>query len=73
MVSSGKDFEDHLVQPLCFTDDKTEVLSGVGTCPRSFSKLAESRSRIRSSSTLIFSTLNILNIPDLDQEIRKED
>ena len=71
MVSSGKDFGDHLVQPLCFTDDTTEV-SGAGTCPRSFSKLAESRSRIRSSSTLIFSTLNILNIPDLDQQIRKE-
>lgn len=45
MVSPVKDPGDHVVQPLCFINDKTEVLSGTGTCPRSFAKLAESRSR----------------------------
>lgn len=31
------------LSPTCFTDDKTEVLSGAGGCPRSFGKLAERR------------------------------
>lgn len=67
MISAGR----HSVQPFCFIDKETEVLSGAGACPKSCSKLADSRTRTRSPNTLIISTIKILNINVLDQEIRK--